>query len=101
MATKGQKYRKYTEFEKEEILQKYLEGYSARYLGELYGISRKTIETWKQKVLHQEKNTGNKRGRISEKNLTKEDWKERYEILKNTRPSSRHNERESNIYKFI
>ena len=33
MATKGQKYRKYTESEKEEILQKYLEGYSARYLG--------------------------------------------------------------------
>ena len=82
MTIKGQKYRKYTESEKEEILQKYLEGYSARYLGELYGILRKTIETWKQKVLHPEKNTGNRRGRISEKNLTKEDWKERYEILK-------------------
>ena len=82
MATKGQKFRKYTETEKEEILQKYLEGYSARYLGELYGISRKTIETWKQKILHPEKITGNRRGRISEKNLTKEDWKERYEILK-------------------
>lgn len=25
--------------------------------------------------------------------LTKDDWKERYEILKNTGPSSRHNER--------
>ena len=82
MATKGQKFRRYTETEKEEILQKYLEGYSARYLGELYGISRKTIETWKQKILHPEKITGNRRGRISEKNLTKEDWKERYEILK-------------------
>ena len=82
MATKGQKFRKYTETEKKEILQKYLEGYSASYLGELYGISRKTIETWKQKILHPEKITGNRRGRISEKNLTKEDWKERYEILK-------------------
>ena len=82
MATKGQKFRKYTLAEKEEILKKYLEGYSARYLGELYGISRKTIETWKQKILHPEKDTGNKRGRPSEKNLTKEDWKERYEILK-------------------
>ena len=82
MASKGQKFRKYTIAEKEEILGKYLEGYSARYLGELYGISRKTIETWKQKILHPEKNTGNKRGRPSEKNLTKEDWKERYEILK-------------------
>lgn len=80
MATKGQKFRKYTQTEKEEILKKYLEGYSARYLGELYGISRKTIETWKQKVLHPEKITGNRRGRILEKNLTKEDWKERYEI---------------------
>ena len=33
MATKGQKFRKYTLAEKEEILEKYLEGYSARYLG--------------------------------------------------------------------
>ena len=82
MATKGQKFRKYTDAEKEEILQKYLEGYSARYLGELYGISKKTIETWKQKILHPEKITGNRHGRISEKNLTKEDWKERYEIVK-------------------
>ena len=82
MATKGQKFRKYTDAEKEEILQKHLEGYSARYLGELYGISKKTIETWKQKILHPEKITGNRRGRISEKNLTKEDWKERYEIVK-------------------
>ena len=82
MASKGQKFRKYTIAEKEEILGKYLEGYSARYLGELYGISKKTIETWKQKILHPEKNTGNKRGRPKEKNLTKEDWKERYEILK-------------------
>lgn len=82
MATKGQKFKKYSMTEKEEILKKHLEGYSARYLGELYGISRKTIETWKQKILHPEKNTGNKRGRIKETNLTKEDWKERYEILK-------------------
>lgn len=32
------------------------------------------------------------------KDLIKEDYKERYEILKNTRPSSRHNERENNSY---
>ena len=84
MASKGQKFRKYTLAEKEEILQKHLEGYSARYLGELYGISRKTIETWKQKILHPElyPGQGQKRGRKKEKNLTKEDWKERYEILK-------------------
>ena len=84
MATKGQKFRKYTLAEKEEILQKHLEGYSARYLGELYGISKKTIETWKQKILHPEKYIGKsqKRGRQKEKDLTKDDWKERYEILK-------------------
>ena len=84
MATKGQKFRKYTLAEKEEILQKHLEGYSARYLGELYGISKKTIETWKQKILHPEKyiGKGQKRGRPKESELTKEDWKERYEIIK-------------------
>ena len=51
---------------------------------EIYGISRKTIETWKQKVLHPEKylGQGQKRGRQKEKDLTKEDYKERYEILK-------------------
>ena len=83
MASKGQKFKKYTLVQKEEVLAKYIEGYSAKYLEEIYGISRKTIETWKQKVLHPEKymNTG-KRGRPKEKELTKEDWKERYEILK-------------------
>ena len=83
MASKGQKFKKYTLAQKEEVLAKYIEGYSAKYLEEIYGISRKTIETWKQKVLHPEKymNIG-KRGRPKEKDLTKEDYKERYEILK-------------------
>jgi len=83
MASKGQKFKKYTLAQKEEVLAKYIEGYSAKYLEEIYGISRKTIETWKQKVLHPEKymNTS-KRGRPKEKDLTKEDYKERYEILK-------------------
>ena len=31
---------------------------------------------------HPELKTGKKRGRPKETNLTKEDWKERYEILK-------------------
>ena len=65
------------------LLAKYIEGYSAKYLEEIYGISRKTIETWKQKVLHPEKHMNiGKRGRPKEKDLTKEDYKERYEILK-------------------
>lgn len=83
MASKGQKFKKYTLVQKEEVLAKYIEGYSARYLEEIYGISRKTIETWKQKVLHPEKYMKlGKRGRPKEKDLTKEDYKERYEILK-------------------
>lgn len=84
MASKGQKFKKYTLAQKEEVLAKYIEGYSAKYLEEIYGISRKTIETWKQKVLHPEKYLGQeqKRGRQKEKDLTKEDYKERYEILK-------------------
>ena len=84
MASKGQKFKKYTLAQKEEVLAKYIEGYSAKYLEEIYGISRKTIETWKQKVLHPEKylGQGQKCGRSKEKDLTKEDYKERYEILK-------------------
>jgi len=82
MALKGQKHMHFTEEERKEILDKHLQGYSARQLGEEYGISRKTIETWKQKILHPEKNTGNKPGRPKEKDLTKEDYKERYEIIK-------------------
>ena len=73
---------KYTNAEREEILSKYIEGYSAKYLGNLYGIPRKTIETWKQKVLHPKEKSNSKRGRPKEKDLTKEDYKERYEILK-------------------
>ena len=86
MASKGQKFKKYTLVQKEEVLAKYIEGYSARHLEEIYGISRKTIETWKQKVLHPEKYMKlGKRGRPKEKDLTKEDYKERYEILKKYR----------------
>jgi transposase len=69
-----------------------------------YNISSATIWNWISKDRKQgtlENDIYHKRGRTKESNLTKEDWKERYEILKNTRPSSRHNERKSNIYKFI
>lgn len=41
MASKGQKFKKYTLAQKEEVLDKYIEGYSAKYLEEIYGISRK------------------------------------------------------------
>ena len=55
---------------------------SIRYLARQYNIPSGTIFTWADKRNHPEKVTGFKRGRKKEKNLTKEDWKERYEILK-------------------
>ena len=49
-----------------------------------YNIPKGTIKTWSMKVYHPEKYSrhGQKRGRPKEKTLTKDDWKERYEILK-------------------
>ena len=43
---------------------------------------RTTQKVAKVQKNHPEKVTGFKRGRKKENNLTKEDWKERYEILK-------------------
>lgn len=99
MAKKGQKFRKFTNEEREEIVSKYLSGkYSYEQVAKEYQISWKTVESMVRKY----KNTGTTRalpkGQPKEKGLTKEDYKERYEILKNIRPSSRHNERESNFY---
>ena len=81
-ASKGQKFRKYTNEEKKEILKKYNEGISSGFIAKEYGISSSTIREWKYKVNHPELISGIKRGRPKENNLTKEDWKERYEILK-------------------
>ena len=80
MATKGQKYRKYSQELKEEILKKYLSGKPAHSLSVEYGIPQGTIEMWNYNIKHGR--TGRKRGRQKEKNLTLEDYKERYEILK-------------------
>ena len=55
---------------------------SIRYVAKKYNIPSGTIFTWTDKKNHPEKVTGFKKGRKKEKNLTKEDWKERYEILK-------------------
>ena len=85
MASKGQKFIHYTEEEKNEIVQKYTNGTSGYYLAKEYGIPVSTIKTWKYKIDHPEKYIGNKRGRPKEKDLTKEDYKERYEIIKKYR----------------
>ena len=83
MAKKGQKFNKYSDKIKNEIIQKYLNGYgSSRSLGKEYGISYKTVDNMIYRYKHPELKTGIKVGRPKEKNLTKEDWKERYEIVK-------------------
>ena len=84
MASKGQKFQKYIQEEKEQILNEYLRGVSSTYLSKKYNIPKGTIKTWSMKVYHPEKYSGHgqKRGRPKEKTFTKEDWKERYEILK-------------------
>ena len=85
MASKGQKFNKYNEDIINEILNELRIGKSSLQISRERNIPAKTIRTWKLKrILHPElyPNQGQKRGRIKESNLTKEDWKERYEILK-------------------
>ena len=85
MALKGQKFKTFTNEERTEIVNKYMSGkYSYVILAKEYNIPVSTIKTWKMKIDHPDKYLGNgqKRGRPKEKELTKEDWNERYEILK-------------------
>ena len=87
MATKGQKYEKYPPEFRKQIVDEYNCGMGgAKSLAKKYGVSYHTINTWiyKEKqgksVLIDYKK-GNS-GRVKTKNLTLEDYKERYEILK-------------------
>ena len=80
MASKGQKFKKYSPELKEQILKEYKDGFSSRYLGKKYSISYQTIDTWLYRVRHNL--IGNKKGRPKTNKLTLEDYKERYEILK-------------------
>lgn len=86
MALKGQKFEKYSIELTMEILKKHNEdGIPITRLEKEYNISQNTIYNWNRKYnLHPElyPGLGKKRGRLKESNLTKEDWKERYEILK-------------------
>ena len=82
MALKGQKFNKYSDDLKQEIMNKVKQGMSIRYVAKQYNIPSGTIFTWTDKKNHPEKVTGFKKGRRNDSNLTKEDWKERYEILK-------------------
>ena len=81
MASKGQKFNKYSIELKNEIINKYLEGkVTTRKLGQEYGISKETIKTWIHKVKHPELASGLKQGRPRKDEII--DYKERYEILK-------------------
>ena len=87
MATKGQRFKKHSPELKEKILKEYFEEFaSSRFLSKKYNISRKTIEAWVRKTkleidVRVDHRPGNS-GRTKSKNLTLEDYKERYEILK-------------------
>ena len=82
MASKGQKFLIYSKNEKNEIIERYKNGESGYQLAKEYGIPVGTLKSWKSKIDHLDKISGNKRGRQKEKELTKEEWKERYEIIK-------------------
>ena len=87
MAKKGQKFSSYSLEFKNEVLDAYKTGkYGGRYqVAKHYNISSATIWNWISKDRKQgtlENDIYHKRGRTKESNLTKEDWKERYEILK-------------------
>lgn len=86
MAGKGQKFKKYPDEIKLEIASKALEGRGYRSIGREYpDIPAKTIENWVRKAKKDIDVTKDGRGglgRPKPKDLTLEDYKERYEILK-------------------
>ena len=85
MASKGQKFRKYDQEIINTIIREYKEsGMSFNNLSKKYDIPMKTINNWIYKYNNPDRfiGLGQKRGRKKETNLTKEDWEERYEILK-------------------
>ena len=82
MASKGQKFNRYSPEFKEAVLKEFFEGHNGgtKYLGKKYGISYHTIDTWVQKRKKPELyHEGEKRGRRKDSEI---DWKQRYQILK-------------------
>ena len=87
MASKGQKFKKYSPEFKETILKEYFDGVGTpRTLSLKYDVPFKTIKNWITKTKHnidvKVDHRPGRSGRVKEKNLTLEDYKERYEILK-------------------
>ncbi len=83
MALKGQKFIRFTDEERTEIVGQYLSGQgSYRSITKERGISWKTVESMIRKYRNTGTTIAEQKGRPNEKNLTKEDWKQRFEILK-------------------
>ena len=86
MAKKDQKFRKYSPELKDKILKEYLDGLGGECsLAKKYNIPRETIKNWIRKLekgIDVSKDGRGCNGRPKTKNLTLEDYKERYEILK-------------------
>ena len=83
MAKKGQKYKSFSNEERTEIINKYISGkYSYAILAKEYTASWKSIESMVRKYKQTGLTFKDKKGRNNNKDLTKEDYKERYEILK-------------------
>ena len=83
MAKKGQKFVRFTDEERTEIVNKYLTGqYGYKLLAKEYEISWKTVESMVRKYRNTGTTVAEQKGRPKEKDLTKDDYKERYEILK-------------------
>ncbi len=87
MASKGQKFKKLSPEIKREILKKYFDGEAGRsLLSATYGVSINSIKNLICKTKKGVDVTVDHRkggsGRPKSKNLTLEDYKERYEILK-------------------
>ena len=83
MASKGQRFYKYSKELKQEIMNKYKNGEGTiNSLSKEYNIPINTMKTWQRKIVKNIDITidsKHKRGRKKEENI---DYKERYEILK-------------------
>lgn len=82
MALKGQKFDKYSNDIKKIVMNDIKAGKSINFISKTYNIPHGTVSNWHQKIIHPELLIKKRRGRPKESELTKEDYKERYEILK-------------------
>ena len=83
MASKGQKFNKYSVEFRQMVVQRYLNGEGTpTTLGKEYGIPYKTIKTWIYAYKNQIPIGQQKRGRPKDEQI---DYRERYEILKKYR----------------